>query len=402
MKMVITAIGNQRLNTILKNEKNINILTNDISYPEGILETIEKYAKVEYCIISEDLVKNNTIELIKRIIEKVKNIKIIFIKVSKNEIKDLSKIENVIIMENNFLVRDLIKKITNENSDNIEVINVLEEKIKKTNFNRLVKNIVKNKKETKVISILDSGGTGKSITCVNIANSLNKNKILIIDFDILNNSLSTILGVHQYSQKIEKRLKNNTLINNKIDVKDLLIKINKNIDLISGINLIFDTRYQISSIKIKDIFNELKEYYDVIIVDTSCECFFDYTKEIILNSDNSIFLVESNLVEIKKAKNLLEIYSINWNIPKSKIQILINKFNDNSIDENILSNIFYEFKIIGKINFSSEFNNIINKNKKTRRREIEEQYKKINNKVIKINFNNKRKIFNYLRNKIVR
>ena len=47
-------------------------------------------------------------------------------------------------MENNFLVRDLIKKITNENSDNIEVINVLEEKIKKTNFNRLVKNIVKN------------------------------------------------------------------------------------------------------------------------------------------------------------------------------------------------------------------------------------------------------------------
>ena len=324
MKMVITVIGNQRLNTILKNEKNINILTNDISYPEGILETIEKYAKVEYCIISEDLVKNNTIELIKRIIEKVKNIKIIFIKVSKNEIKDLSKIENVIIMENNFLVRDLIKKITNENSDNIEVINVLEEKIKKTNFNRLVKNIVKNKKETKVISILGSGGTGKSITCVNIANSLNKNKILIIDFDILNNSLSTILGVHQYSQKIEKRLKNNTLINNKIDVKDLLIKLNKNIDLISGINLIFDTRYQISSIKIKDIFNELKEYYDVIIVDTSCECFFDYTKEIILNSDNSIFLVESNLVEIKKAKNLLEIYSINWNIPKSKIQILIN------------------------------------------------------------------------------
>ena len=402
MKMVITAIGNQRLNTILKNEKNINILTNDISYPEGILETIEKYAKVEYCIISEDLVKNNTIELIKRIIEKVKNIKIIFIKVSKNEIKDLSKIENVIIMENNFLVRDLIKKITNENSDNIEVINVLEEKIKKTNFNRLVKNIVKNKKETKVISILGSGGTGKSITCVNIANSLNKNKILIIDFDILNNSLSTILGVHHYSQKIEKRLKNNTLINNKIDVKDLLIKINKNIDLISGINLIFDTRYQISSIKIKDILNKLKEYYDVIIVDTSCECFFDYTKEIILNSDNSIFLVESNLVEIKKAKNLLEIYSINWNIPKSKIQILINKFNDNSIDENILSNIFYEFKIIGKINFSSEFNNIINKNKKTRRREIEEQYKKINNKVIKINFNNKRKIFNYLRNKIVR
>ena len=114
MKMVITAIGNQRLNTILKNEKNINILTNDISYPEGILETIEKYAKVEYCIISEDLVKNNTIELIKRIIEKVKNIKIIFIKVSKNEIKDLSKIENVIIMENNFIIRELIKKITNE------------------------------------------------------------------------------------------------------------------------------------------------------------------------------------------------------------------------------------------------------------------------------------------------
>ena len=106
-----------------------------------------------------------------------------------------------------------------------------------------------------------------------MANILKENnqKILIIDFDILNKSLHTILGVNEYSKKIKNKLQKNNLINNKINIKELIIKINKKVDLISGINLIFDSKYKISSEKIKFIIEELKEYYDLIIIDTSSE-----------------------------------------------------------------------------------------------------------------------------------
>ena len=52
---------------------------------------------------------------------------------------------------------------------------------------------------------------GKSIFTINLANSLSnsKNKILIIDFDILNNSLHTILGIKKYSKKINFVISNN-------------------------------------------------------------------------------------------------------------------------------------------------------------------------------------------------
>ena len=48
----------------------------------------------------------------------------------------------------------------------------------------------------------------------------------------------------------------NNLIQNKINIKELIIKINKKVDLISGINLLFDSKYKISNEKIKFILEE--------------------------------------------------------------------------------------------------------------------------------------------------
>ena len=236
----------------------------------------------------------------------------------------------------------------------------------------------------KIISILGTGGVGKSIITVNIANLLKENnyKVLILDFDILNNSLHTILGVNRYPEKIKNKIKNNDLINNKINIEELIIKINKNLHLISGVNLLFDSKYKISSLKIKNILGELKENYDYIIIDNSAECFFEYTKNIINNSDLNIYLLEANLIEIKKAKRLLEIYAKEWNIEKNKINLLINKYNKYSIKNKTLEKIFDEYKIIGKINFNEKYNNLINKNykqNKINKKEIKKEYEKIFN-----------------------
>ena len=204
-----------------------------------------------------------------------------------------------------------------------------------------------------------------------------KKKILIIDFDILNNSLHTILGVKKYSEKISKKIKENNLIKDKIGLKELKIKINKRIDLISGINLLFDSKYKINNIQFNNLFNDVKKFYDVIIIDTSSECFFNYTKDIIKKSNINILIVEPNLLEIQKSKNILKIYKEEWNIDNNKINILFNKFNKNSIDINILKIIFSEYNIIGKIDINNKYNLIINKNANKIDKNIKKEYLKI-------------------------
>ena len=52
---VLTAIGNENLNNILKNQNEFEILENDIFYKEGILEFLEKNNNVDILILYEKL-----------------------------------------------------------------------------------------------------------------------------------------------------------------------------------------------------------------------------------------------------------------------------------------------------------------------------------------------------------
>lgn len=419
MKKIITALGNPLLNDKLSEEKEFKILTKDIQYQDGIFEILEKEEKIDFLILSEILLGENKIKnLIEKIQEKNNQIKIIVILENKKE-----ELENILYLKgvkkiyynNEVEIEEIISFIKNENKEENEKIknelenlkelliknninfekerinnNLLENKIDENkNKSNKIKIIKNNKKiNSKVISIAGTGGVGKSIITLNLSNILKEKnqKILIIDFDILNNSLHTILGVNQYSQKIKNKLQKNDLIQNKINIKELIIKINKKVDLISGINLLFDSKYKISSEKIEFILEELKQYYDVIIIDTSSECFFDYTKNILNNSDNILFLLEANLVEIKKANNLLKIYTEEWNLKKEKINIIINKYNENAVDDKIIKNIFSEYKILGKIKFNKKYNILINKNfeEDIFTKNIKKEYEKISDKIIKL------------------
>lgn len=405
MKKIITAIGNEILNKKLKKENDFEVIIEDIQYKEGIIEYLEKENNIDILIISELLPGN--IEL-KELIEKIKNINsnieiIIFLENKNTELENYLYAKGIynIFYNNQIEIEEIIKIINNKN---IEINNELKEikqmllekqknKVnnKKIILNKLI-NIFNKKqkydlKEEKIISVTGTNGVGKSIFTINLANSLSnsKNKILIIDFDILNNSLHTILGIKKYSQKIRNKIKNNNLLK-EIKIEELIIKINSKIDLVSGINLLFDSKYKISSEKVKNILSKLKEKYEIIIIDTSSECFFDYTKEIIKNSNLNIFILEANLLEIKKAKNLLNIYINNWEIPKESINILFNKYNENSIDISILKKIFSEFNILGKLSFNPQYNLIINKNNINKINTIlKNEHLKINRNLLKIN-----------------
>ncbi len=447
MKKVITAIGNQNINEKLKIEENIKVVGKDIQYQEGIFEILEEEKNINFLILSEKIVnQDNIINLIEKIKLIDKEIKIILILENKKE-----EIENIlttrgiykIIYHNQIEIKDLIylinkednykeseelkkeienlKKLIIENQQIDNKKNNKQEKIKnRINNNSKINNYIqklnfkikkliskkfpyhylfkrqlnldsKNPNQKEIISISGPSGVGKSIISVNLAKSFiyKKEKILIIDFDVLNNSLHTILGVKKYPQNVEKQIKSNMNINvNKnvfkdINVENFIIRINKRIDLISITNLLFGTKEKLNYIKIKKILDELKERYNTIIIDTSSECFFDITKNIIQLSNKNIFVTETNILEIKKAKELLNIYINEWKINKEKFNILFNKYDKDCIDMNLLKCIFCEFNIIGALKYNTKYNKLINKNIKNnfRDKKIRDEYMKINHNI---------------------
>lgn len=386
MKKIITALGNQVLNNELKKTNEFEIVANDLQYKEAIIELLEINENVNYIILSGILPGNITLtDLITKIKIINNNIEIIILleKKEKEIEKKLKeqKIKNVLYIDN-IKINDIIKILKNKKINNKTKIpqeeNIKNEINRKIKINNNIKKQIKT--ECKVISVLGSNGVGKSIYSVCMSNYLNnkRNKILIIDFDILNNSIHTILGISKYNKKK----------NNKRIINDFIINVDNNISVLTGENIIKKYKKNINYIvKLLEI---LKEKYDYIIIDTSAECFFDINKTIINKSDINIFLLEANLLEITKATKLLEIYNKNWNIDERKIKIVINKYNKNAISMSIIKKLFSDYEIIGKLEMSNIYNNIINKNNKIifKNYKNNNEYKKINEKIIKVDFKN--------------
>ena len=391
MKEVITALANPKLNKKLKQMNKFIINYNDIQYQEGVLEILKENKKIDILILSEILPGEYKIEdFILEIKKYNKEIKIIiFLEYKKEKLEIFLKSQGIFnIYYNNEIKEEKIIQEINKTDKNksVELINKViknnlrnnKKRLKKINLfkrkNIFKKFYKKNKKENliknnnfknKIITISGTSGVGKSIFTINLALSFKNKKILIIDLDILNNCIHTILGI---KKNIE---------NNKDDLNNYITKYNNNLDIITISNLLENNIFNFK--EVEEFFNKFKKIYDYILIDISNECFWNQNKKIIEKSFLNLFLVEANLIEIKKSKRILEIYNKEWKIEKSKTKIIFNKYNNNSIKEKILKKLFIEYKILGKIDFNLYYNFLINKNYKCKKElnKIKNEYSKI-------------------------
>ena len=392
MKKILTTIENEKINNELNKIENFKVISNDIQYKEGIIEILENMQDIDFIILNSLLPGEiNLFELIKKINLLNEKIKIIlFIENNNPEIDKLLSDKKIykILYNNAIEIKDLINIIKDSeiinNEELKEEINKLKsiilENKKKNKFSHKIKSffkdnivnkILKNKKNIinsksnkkdkdkniknkKVISITGPPSVGKSIFSINLAkiNSYenSENKILIIDADIINSSIHTILGLP----------KNSTTINKNIN----LLTLNNNI---------------------KELLEKNKNKYDLIIIDTgSCNELLELNKEIIEISNLSLFISDTNLLEINKSIKLLEKYINKLKINKDKFQIIFNKYNNKSIDFNLLGNIFSEFNIIGYLKYSVQYSELINKNNTNNliNNKIKNEYSKINNLIL--------------------
>ena len=147
MKTIITAIDNPKIfNEIEKNE-NIKIVGKDLIYKEAVLELLEKNKNIDLIILYEKILGEiNFFELIKKIKNINKKIKIIIILENKNE-----KLENKfkkINIKNIYLKNKINSKkiIEIKNEKNIYKNN----KNKKTEKDKFIKSKNKRRKEERV------------------------------------------------------------------------------------------------------------------------------------------------------------------------------------------------------------------------------------------------------------
>ena len=250
---ILTAIGNENLNKILKEKNKFEVIENDIFYKEGILEFLEKNKNIDILILYEKLAGEiNIIELIKKIKIINEKINIFFILENKNEEKEkILKKENIknVFFEDEININLIIEKIEkiklNDNEKLIEEINYLKNIINEKNEEliKYQKNIINKKNEKKLIIIIGLEDAGKTTILNNLKNIIeNKNEYEFKEID-LNNYLEIL--------KIKKEIYKIIFV---IERRIEKIKINKKI-----INKLI-VENKINSEKINIIFNKINNY----------------------------------------------------------------------------------------------------------------------------------------------
>lgn len=203
---------------------------------------------------------------------------------------------------------------------------------------------------------------GKSTFSTFFAKNVENKKTLLLDFDLEESQIRTILKI-----KKQPQYKNN--------IKNMIINISKNLDVLCHLDLGFSNKNELDFLKVQEILNSLKNEYELIIIDTSSKLENEYTKRIFYHSDVIIFLLEPNILGIKKSKNMLEIFENDWKISSEKIKIILNKTNIYQISDEIIKELFPDIKILGKMKYNDAYNLMINKN--IDKKEIKKEYEKI-------------------------
>ncbi len=328
MKKILTAIGNEMINNNLREIEDIEVKEKDIFYKEGILEYLEKDSDIDIIILSETLLGEEANYYFSKIANM--NIEIYLLTNKKHFMEEFENIKNIRLFDSE---NDIIMTfIHNDYFENRE--DSLSEEYK-DNFQK------------RIISVIGNYGVGKTVFCSLLGKYIARNhKVLLINFDIFNDNL-------KYLFDLKKRI-------DFYNIDSLISKVYKNLYVLNGIKYVFNEMNKINTDKVKSLFKELKESFDYVLIDTSCETSLKFIKTIFPNCDYNIFLLEANTLEIKKAKELLEIYVMDFGLDLDKTGIFINKYNISSINPKIVAAIFNNVKILGKVNYTPKINTYIN------------------------------------------
>lgn len=252
--------------------------------------------------------------------------------------KELKNKNNIKIISNDVQYKEGILEILEKNK-NIDFIILSENLTGQIKIEELIKKIKKINNKTQIIIILNKKDLIKEEYLLKnkikfiYTEKLSADKILDKIFD--KNKIIGIIGNHGSGKTITTLILSEVLSKYK-DKKVWVVK-----------------DYKKDKTKVINEINKRKNNYDYIFIDiqnvNNCIFYEDLV-------DENILILNSNILEINKIKKFI----LN---NKKELKTILNNYNENSISEEILKNIFKnKIKVIGKLENNKNYNLIINNN----------------------------------------
>lgn len=171
MKRVITAIGNEEMYKMLREQEGISVKGTDIQYQEGIIEALDTYQDIDLVILNEDIIGELSLEDLILSITIIKNdIQIILISKEDYGLEENKNIIKIVNSNKNY-VDDIIKYLSgkvNINQKNETKNIVRKEEIA---YKKVIKEVglsknVKIERKVKIANIIKSLSSKiESIVC---------------------------------------------------------------------------------------------------------------------------------------------------------------------------------------------------------------------------------------------
>lgn len=403
MKKIVTALCNPKVNKELLKTGKYELITNDISSQEDLIEILDSKA-IDVVILNISLQGNlSKYELLEAIIKK-HAIKIITILEEKDEeyeqflrlrnISDIlydkytniNEIMECIDRESNVIIKrevpseilEELEKLKHiiENKKTTKIKNFIKEKFKKIPKDNVLPKkykkkwykfkFLKNRKtiDNQIISITGIYGAGKTSFAIYLSKILsNDDKVLIVDWDEVYSNIEMILN-----------LKNKNNYYN--ELRDYIVNYKKtNIDVLPIKNLI-----NTKDVNFKEIISkiyEMKNRYKLIIFDISTGTNNSYINQILEITNQNIFILKPNLIDLSKSSVILQKYINEWKVKEESLYIVFNKKSKYSIDIAIIKKVLYNLKILGLINYHVGYENFLSTHKRLVNRKIKKEYGKI-------------------------
>ncbi|ERI91498.1 response regulator receiver domain protein [Clostridiales bacterium oral taxon 876 str. F0540] len=181
-------------------------------------------------------------------------------------------------------------------------------------------------REGKIITFFSSkGGVGKSVLALNSSIIFSKQankKILLIDMDLQFGDISIM--VNKYNQKTILDLVDEGQMDSYENIKPYMYKCNDNLDMLFAPGKPEAAEY-ISKESIEKLLKQVKNQYDLIIVDTGIN-FNDNTLYVLDHSQKIVFLSTMDIISLKNTKLGLRVMQ-SLGYERDKVKLVINRFN---------------------------------------------------------------------------
>ncbi len=365
---ILVALDNKEIKEKIDEIYNQDVYEYDITTKENVIEFLSN-KKDDYIVITkEDLNGNLDGKLyIKHLKLARSNLKIIYIvkKLDDEYKKFLFANEVFNILEGDILdINDILdaikedKMVIYKNNNKYNKDELQEECL---NEYLLDVNILKKQ----IVAIYGTSGAGKSILSSIIAKNVAKythTDVALLDMDIENSAIDIINNVEesnslmQIVEDVDKTYKVEGDIS-KYVVND---KVNKNLAYVTNNCSIYDVQNRLSNKYYNKIYSSLYSKYDYLFIDLPASPFLDVVQYSLNVATKIFFVVNANYISIRQAVKYINLITKFWDNDNSKIYIIVNKVQNNSLETSQIESLLGGYKIIAEIEYNKNMESYIN------------------------------------------